>query len=161
NLSAWLSTPTAILELETGKLVHLLNDVVSGPGVFTADNRILFVGGVEETAEIQVVDPTVNKVTATSVANIKSGGLVRLITSPTSGMVVAMFDYDLLLIESGSGKVVAGIPKSGSAVEFSPDGSLIAVGDNDGLVSVYKSGTGELVGSFNGHPTQVKGLCFS
>lgn len=161
NMAAWLSTPTAIVELETGKLVHLLNDVVSGPGVFTADNRILFVGGVEETAEIQVVDPTLNKTTATSMATIKSGGPVRLITTPTRGMVVAMFDYDLLLIDSASGKVVASIAKSASAAEFSADGSLIAVGDNDGLVSVYKSATGELQGSFNGHPTQVKGVCFS
>jgi WD40 repeat protein len=161
NMAAWLSTPTAIVELETGKLVHLFNDVVSGPGVFTADNRILFVGGVEETAEIQVVDPSLNKVTSTSVATIKSGGPVRLITSPARGMIVAMFDYDLLLIDSASGKVVASIAKSASAAEFSPDGSLIAVGDNDGLVGVYKSATGELQGSFNGHPSQVKGVCFS
>ncbi len=161
NMAAWLSTPTAIVELETGKLIHLLNDVVSGPGVFTADNRILFVGGVEETAEIQVVDPSLNKATSISSATIKSGGPVRLITSPTKGMVAAMFDYDLLLIDSASGKVVASIAKSASTVEFSPDGSLICVGDNDGLVSVYKSETGELQGSFNGHPTQVKGVCFS
>ena len=161
NLSAWLSTPTGIVELETGKLVHLLNEVVSGPGVFTPDNRILFVGGVEETAEIQIVDPALNKVTSTSVATIKSGGPVRLIASPTNKLVVAMFDYDLLLIESGSGKVVASIQKSASAVEFSADGNLIAVGDNDGLVSLYNAATGELRGTFNGNPTQVKGLCFS
>jgi len=161
NLATWLSTPTAILELETGRVVHLLNDAASGPGVFTADNKILFVGGVDETAEIQVVDPALNRAKATSVARIKSGGPVRLITSPTNAMVVAMFDYDLLLIESASGKVIASISKQASAVEFSRDGSLIAVGENDGLVSVYTSETGELQGSFNGHPTQVRGLCFS
>ena len=86
---------------------------------------------------------------------------MRLIKSPTNGMVVAMFDFDLLLIDSSSGKVVAGISKQANAVEFSPDGSLIAVGENDGLVSVYKSETGELQGSFNGHPAQVRGVCFS
>ena len=161
NMAAWLSTPTAIVELETGELVHLLNDVVSGPGVFTADNRILFAGGVEETAEIQVVDPTFKKPTVTTTAGIKSGGLVRLVPSPDNLMVAAMFDDDLLLIDSASGKVVASIAKSATAVEFSPDGSLIAVGDNAGLVSVYKSKTGELQGSFNGSPTQVNGLCFS
>ncbi|HEU4931825.1 MAG TPA: TIR domain-containing protein, partial [Pyrinomonadaceae bacterium] len=161
NVATWLSTPTAILELETGRVVHLLNDAVSGPGVFTTDNRILFVGGVDETAEIQVVDPTLNAATSTSVARIKSGGPVRLIKSPTNAMVVAMFDFDLLLIESGSGKVVASISKQATAVEFSRDGRLIAVGDNNGLVSVYESETGELQGSFNGHPTQVKGVCFS
>jgi WD40 repeat protein len=161
NLATWFSTPTAVVDLETGKLVHLLNEVVSGPGVFTADNRILFVGGVDETAEIQVVDPTLNKATSSSEARIKSGGPVRLITSPANGMVLAVFDYDLLLIESASGKVVASISKSANAVEFSPDGSLFAVGDNAGLVSVYKSATGELQGSFNGHPTQVRGVSFS
>ena len=161
NLASWLSTPTAILDLETGQVVHLLNDAVSGPGAFTADNRILFVGGVDETAEIQVVDPALKKATATSVARIKSGGPGRLITSPTNDIVAAMFDFDLLLIESSTGKLVASIPKSANAVEFSRDGRLIAVGENDGLVSVYKSATGQLQGSFNGHPTQVRGLCFS
>ncbi len=161
NLTTWSSTPTAILELETGRVVHLLNDALSGPGVFTGNNRILFVSGVDETAEIQVVDPTLNKAISTSVARIKSGGPVRLITSPTNEMVVAMFDFDLLLIESRSGKVVAGISKQANAVEFSRDGSLIVVGENNGLVSVYKSETGELQGSFNGHPTQVRGMCFS
>lgn len=161
NMAAWLSTPTAIVELETGELIHLLNDVVSGPGVFTADNRIVFVGGLDETAEIQIVDPTLKRPASTTTAAIKSGGPVRLITSPTDRMVVAMFDYDLLLIDSRSGKVVATIPKSATAVAFSPDGSLIAVGDNAGLVSLYKSETGELQGSFNGNPTQVNELCFS
>lgn len=161
NLATWLSTPTAILELETGRVIHLPNDAVSGPGVFTAENRILFVGGVDETAEIQVVDPTLNKAISTSVARIKSGGPVRLIASPTNAMVVAVFDFDLLLIESRSGKVVAGISKQATAVEFSRDGRLVAVGESNGLVSVYKSETGELQGSFNGHPAQVRGLCFS
>lgn len=161
NLTTWLSTQTWILQLETGRVVHLLNDAVSGPGVFTAENRILFVGGVDETAEIQVVDPALNKAISTSVARIKSGGPVRLITSPTREMVVAMFDFDLLLIESRSGKVVAGISKQATAVEFTRDGNLIAVGENNGLVSVYKAETGELLGSFNGHPAQVRSVCFS
>ncbi len=162
NMTTWVSTPTAILELETGTLVHLLNDVAAGPGVFTADNKIMFVEGVDETAEIKLVDPTLQRATTTSMARIKSGGPVRLIRAPGNSFIVAaVFDFDLLLIESGSGTVVAGIPKSAKAVEFSPDGSLIAVGDNDGLVNVYNSGTGNLLGSFNGHPAQVRGLCFS
>lgn len=161
NLSTWLLTPTSILELETGRVVHLLNDVVSGPGVFTADNRILFAGGVDEAAEIQIVDPTLKQETSTTTAKIKSGGPGRLITAPTNEIVAAVFDFDLLLIESRSGKVVATIRKQANAVEFSADGGLVAVGENDGLVSVYKSETGELQGSFNGHPAQVRGLCFS
>ncbi len=161
NASVWLSIPTAIVGLETGELVPLRDDEASGVGVFTADNRILFIGGVDETAEIQIVDPTHNKPTVTTTAGIKSGGPVRLVTSPKNRMVLAMFDHDLLLVDSNSGKVVTRIPKSATAVEFSPDGSLIAVGDNAGLVSVYKSETGDLQGSFNGNPTQVNGLCFS
>ena len=160
-MAVWLSIPTAVVELETGKLVHLPNDVVAGPAIFTADNRILFIGGVDETAEIQIVDPTLNKSIVSTTAGIKSGGPVQLVTSPTNHMVVAMFDYDLLLIDSVSGKVVARIPKAATDVEFSPDGRLIAAGDNSGLVSVYKSETGELQGSFNGNPTQVNGVCFS
>lgn len=159
NMTTWVSTPTSILNLETGTLVHLRNDVIAGPGVFTADNRIMFVAGVEETAEIQIVDPTLQQATTSTVAKIKSGGPVRLIAAQK--IVAAVFDYDLLLIESGSGKVVASIPKTANAVEFSPDGSLVAVGENDGVVSLYKSETGELLGTFNGHPAQVRGLCFS
>ena len=161
NLSNWLSTPTSILELETGRLVHPLNDVLSGPGVFTADNRILFVEGVDETAEIQLIDPALKRATSTTVAKIKSGGPGRIVTAPTKRMVAAIFDFDLLLIDSASGKVVATISKQANAVEFSADGGLVAVGENDGLVSVFKSETGELLGSFNGHPTQVRGVCFS
>jgi WD40 repeat protein len=161
SMTTWLSTSTAILELETGNLVHLFNDVVSGPGVFTADNRILFADGVDETAEIQVIDPALKSATLTTTAKIKSGGPGRLITAPTNRIVAAIFDFDLLLVEAVSGKVITTIPKQASAVEFSADGSLVAVGENDGLVSVYKSETGELLGSFSGHPKQVRGVCFS
>lgn len=47
------------------------------------------------------------------------------------------------------------------ALAYSPNGKLIAVGDNNGLVRLYTSGSGQCVAQISGHQNWIWGMAFS
>ena len=165
GMTTTLWTKTAIVELETGRAVELPEGLIRGHAIFTADNRVLSVGtesSSNRAVRIHIVDRSLTNLVAESVTKIDSFNLPKLISSRTNDQrVVAITDYALLLIDSKSASVVADIRKQINAAAFSGDGQLIAAGGNDGVVNIYSSATGESLGSFRGHPAEIKDLCFS
>ncbi|KAI0323568.1 WD40 repeat-like protein, partial [Cubamyces sp. BRFM 1775] len=85
-------------------------------------------------------------------------------TSPRRKLILAVSDGELRIYDVSTGRCMRTIdhPSDTSPyASWSPTGKLFACTGRDHAVHVWKTGTGELVGSFTGHPWYVTGVFFT
>ena len=92
------------------------------------------------------------------------GGSASVAFHPSRPLLAIGCD-DLRLFDSQNGqpmKWLAGIPTNGvRRVAFSPNGNTIALGMEDGQVSLWDFITRQPLARFHGHTNEVNALCFS
>jgi WD40 repeat protein len=99
-----------------------------------------------------------------------SSSAIDIDISPDSSLVAASFsaygyyaDYSAI-VQLGSGsvaQVLYGHSATINSLDFSPDGSLLATGSNDGTVKIWNVQTGGLIRTLEGHSGPVNSVIFS
>jgi DNA-binding SARP family transcriptional activator/WD40 repeat protein len=99
--------------------------------------------------------------------------LVGTVPLPVSGNAVASPDGQALLVVSGAraglvaandGHLIgdfAGATRAATVAAFSNDGSIVAVGGDDGLIGVWDAATGDIRDVLHGHAAPINGLTFA
>jgi WD40 repeat protein len=95
----------------------------------------------------------------------------RVAWSPDGRLLALAHSHDVCLLEATTGKVVRVLAgaKGCYSVAFSPDGELVAAGDNyygrssnpQGRALVWEAATGRLLRTFAGHGNIVRSVAFS
>lgn len=66
----------------------------------------------------------------------------------------------ITLFESTSGRRVRQIEQPATGVAVTPDGSLLAIGDDDGVITIWPMPEGEALARLPGEPLRIHGLAF-
>lgn len=89
-------------------------------------------------------------------------GLVTAVAIAPNGMMLASGDGRAVrLWDLNAGDEICALPIPGTAIAFSPDGALLAMGCYDGTVPVLRLTDGELLQTRSGHSKAVVCLAFS
>ena len=145
----------SVIDLQEGKAVTTidLGDLRRPHGLWLHDGKIYFTSEVAQ--KVGRIDVATNKVDWT--ASTGRQGTHMLVVSPTTGEVISadIGGPTVTIIDPKAGEdaepVHIEVPGQPEGIAISPDGSLIAVGDNQGgTITLIDARSKEIVGSMEG-----------
>jgi WD40 repeat protein len=88
----------------------------------------------------------------------------NIVVDPTGATLVVFAEGRAALVDINDGRTIrsfTGGTRSAVAAALSSDRTLLAIGGDDQLITVWDIGTGELRGTLRGYAASVRGLAFS
>jgi len=150
-----------VWDMKTGKQLATFNTTGTGELVFSPDGKILAGGSGGAPVKIRFWDTK----TFTEKAGID--GVFASLSFSTDGKLIVsrgMRDSSVHVVETDGGKDVLTIPGNEAWVQvvaFSPDGNLLASGNDDNALQVWDAKTGEMLKSMKGQTSEPSVLAFS
>ncbi len=158
-----LADEKAVQTLDAGTTVRAL--------AATADGKTL--AGAADDGAVHLWEPATGK-PGPKLAGATDWLLAVALSPDGKSVAAAGYDGRLRIWDVGSSKVLVDAPAQPppppnapppaanvvSALAFSPDGKLIAVGGADGVIHLFQTADGKLARSLPGHTSAVSGLAF-